>query len=170
MGVMAQWRTRRWEVSHEQITAITSISASKKLKTERGESRSGSSTTVNKGFEPENIPVSYDVSSAVGVDPRVEYEAWVRQTGKTGTLLVGGKRLGPRRLMLDEVSLDVTQFATDGNILLATIGLTFTQDGGGSNAAGSTTQVLRTSTSSGESSSSALRIGPSAAEKKRMKG
>lgn len=129
MGIMAQWRSMRWEVSPNILTALSSISASTKLNAEQSNDRDGSNPTNVKGIQPQSIPVAYTVSIVGGADPRALYEEWKKQTGKKGPLILGRKRFGPATLQLDEVGFRADEVDGTGHVLVATISLSFGQEG-----------------------------------------
>ncbi|EDS09928.1 hypothetical protein [Anaerotruncus colihominis] len=161
MAVMAEWHGRSWEVSPWRLAALAGLSTSLKLKKDTNEDKDGGNPTNVKGYEAQGLSFDYEASTAAGGDPRAEFEAWQRLVGQTAPFYLGGRRFGPSRIQLVEVSLGDVTFSNQGRMLLAKISLKFEQNGPLS------LQSTREPAGIGTSRSvvSAARVGPSAAEK-----
>ena len=161
MAVMAEWHGRSWEVSPWRLAALTGLSTSLKLKKDTNEDKDGGNPTNVKGYEAQGLSFEYEVSTAAGGDPRAEFEAWQRLVGQTAPFYLGGRRFGPSRIQLVEVSLGDVTLNNQGRMLLAKISLKFEQNGPLSLQSARGPAGIGTS----RSVASAARVGPSAAEK-----
>lgn len=170
--MQARWRTRTWEISPDSIRALERLTLQKKVKKQTAKSRDGVDPTLNQGYEAQQIPVDYLAHRSAGVDPLKEYQAWQRlaQDGVAGPFYLGGRRVGPPRVYLQEISLDVDVLSNDGEILQASISLLFVQEGAtateatGGQAAGISSKGSAVGATGGVLS--ALGVGPSAAMKR----
>lgn len=158
---MAQWNGRSWEVSPWRLAALTGLSTSLKLKKDTNEDKDGGNPTNVKGYEAQGLGFDYEVSTATGGDPRAEFEEWQRLVGQTAPFYLGGRRFGPSRIQLSEVSLGDVLLDHAGRMRSAKISLKFEQNGPLS------LQNTRGPAGIGTSRSvaSAVSVGPSAAEK-----
>lgn len=161
MAVMAKWNGRSWEVSPWRLAALTGLSTSLKLKKETNEDKDGSNPSNVKGYEAQGLNFDFEVSTAAGGDPRAEFEAWRGLVGQTAPFYLGGRRFGPSRIQLSEVSLGDVVLDNSGRMRMAKISLKFDQNGPLSlqNTRGPA------GIGSGTSTASAVNVGPSAAEK-----
>jgi len=158
----------RWETSPNKIAPLENLSISKTLKKETNEDRDGGNPSNVKGYEPQPLTCEYTADKIVGGDPLREYEAWKRQVGKKGPFYLGGRRLGPFRLQLQEVGLSSVELDAFGGMRRATISLSFIQDGGGGSSSGSSSNT--SGISSGSAVTSALGVGPSQSAIKQKAG
>ena len=161
MAVMAQWNGRSWEVSPWRLAALTGLSTSLKIKKNTNEDKDGKNPANVMGYEGQGIKFDYEVSTAAGGAPRTEFEEWQRLVGETAPFYLGGRRFGPSRLQLTEVSLGDVVLDNSGRMRMAKISLTFEQNGPLSLQQPQGPAGIGT----GRSTASAVSVGPSAAEK-----
>lgn len=117
MAVMAQWNSKKWEVSNRKIMALNGLSAGVKLDTENGDDKAGSPATKTKALELQSMTFDFDVAAAAGCDARDEYESWTALVGQYAPFILAGRRFGPANLLLTGVQLSDTTLDNLGRIL-----------------------------------------------------
>ena len=117
MAVMAQWNSKKWEVSNRKIVALNGLSAGVKLNTENSDDKAGSPATKTKALELQSMTFDFDVAAAAGCDARYEYESWTALVGQYAPFILAGRRFGPANLLLTGVQLSDTTLDNLGRIL-----------------------------------------------------
>lgn len=161
--IQAKWLTHKFEINSKQIKGLEDLNLAAALKYETQEVKGGKDKILDKGLEPENIPLSYTPAKAVGSDPRAEYDGWRKDLGKSGALYLGGKRWGKDKFILTKANLSTNFMNNSGSIQLAKINLNFTEDY-------LTAVVKQAEKSETKTTTSAVSVGPTKAEKKKKIG
>ena len=128
MSIQASWLDKKWTIDSNAIKAINNFSLVKELDVEEGETKDGKSPTTVKGFKPQDLTITYKVSTSTGSNPLKEYNEWGERAGKRAGFHVGGRRIGPPALILDKVEFNATVISNSGQFLEADITLTFSED------------------------------------------
>lgn len=181
MAVMAEWQSKKWEVSAKKIIALEEFSTSYKLKKENNNDAAGKPATNVRGKELQTMFFNTVLSDSIGVDTRKEIESWASLVGASGPFLLAGQRFGPEKFMLTDVNLAEVILDDYGRIRTATLNLSFLEDAGEaskdkakSNGSGSGAGAAKTSAAKVSSpgvapasaaTKTALGISPSASDK-----
>jgi len=165
MSIVAQWLSKKWEVSPQRIQNISNLSTSYKLKTESSSASDGSTVTKVLGLEPQQFKFETQLGEAVGVNVREEIESWKSLVGQSGTFYLGGKNFGAGKMQLTTV--DVSDIILDdfGRIRSAKLSFTFTEDTTTSKSSSKKKKL----TAASSSTYTALGIAPSSADKAQKK-
>lgn len=155
MAVMAMWRDKTWEVSPSKVMALQNLSTSYKLKAEENTDVEGSPATNERGMELVPLNLDMTLHAALGVDILAELESWRQRIKLSGSFLLAGRQLGPT-MQLQQVDLSNVQLDDLGRIRVATIALSFEE-------------VADTASTAPATSTSALSVGASDAEKAEKK-
>lgn len=158
--IQAQWRTHKFIISTTQIKGLEDLSLAAALKYETQTVKGGKDKILDKGIEPENIPLSYTPAIVAGSKPREEYDSWRDDLGKSAALYLGGKRYGKNKFILTKANFSTTFINNSGVIQLATINLNFTEDY-------LSAVVKQAKKSETKTTTSAVAVGPTKAEKKK---
>ena len=127
MAVMAQWNSKRWEVSSRKISALNGVSASVELDTENSDDKAGSPATKTKALKLQTFNFDFDLATVAGCDVRGEYESWTALVGQYAPFYLAGRRFGPANLQLTAVSLSDTTLDDRGRILKGKITISLTE-------------------------------------------
>lgn len=162
MEYTARWGPKAFLISAQKIVPLTGLQTSVSVKSETQNDTSGTSQTNVTGRELQPVSLSTVYMRAAGVDPRAQLEEWEALVGQINTLIIGGKRFGPAKLMLKNVA--VSEVLTDnfGNFLSVNVALSFEEYANGSQTSATT------STGTGSSSTASV-YADTVAKKKALK-
>mgnify|MGYP000925790197 CR=1 FL=1 len=165
MSIVAQWLSKKWEVSPHRVQNISNLSTSYKLKTETSSGSNGSTVTKVLGLEPQQIKFESQISDAVGVNVEDEIKSWESLVGQSGVFYIGGKSFGRNKMQL--TSVDVTETVIDdlGRIRSAKISFLFTED----TTSMKSSKKSNKTTAASSATYTALGISPSSADKSQKK-
>lgn len=135
MGYMASWGPMGFIVSPQKIISLEKFTTSVTLKEDSENDTSGTPPTNTRGREL--IPMSFSETchASAGVDPLARYSLWSSLIGKSYPLLIGGRRIGPSRMKLKNVSMSDTDFTVSGDFIKATISITLEEWSNGTTSA-----------------------------------
>lgn len=154
MGYIARWGSMAFLVSPSKIVPFNDLSTSFKLKTDNGNSTSGTSATNTRGREPQQMSFSTKYMRALGVDPRERIETWEALVGSSNPLYIGDKRFGPAKMLLTGVDVGELIINDNGDFLSVTLTITLQEDGSKTATSNATSsKTTKSSTSSSKSSS-----------------
>lgn len=125
MQYTARWGPKGFLVSANRVVPLMDLQTTVSVKAETQNDTSGTAQTNKKGRELQPISLSTIYLRAAGVDPRAQIEEWETLVGESNPLIIGGKRFGPAKLMLESVNASEFLFANDGTVLQARVSLTF---------------------------------------------
>ena len=128
MAVTAKGQSKRWEISAWKIAAISNLATSYSLISDSGEDAEGQPPILRRGLEPQHVSFDTFLSDAAGVSVKLEIQSWRRLIGQSAPLYIGGRRFGPRKLMLADVSISDTLIDDFGRIRQASLSFSFTED------------------------------------------
>lgn len=130
MAVIAQWLSKTWEVNPQKIVALEGLATSYKLRADTKDDAEGKPSVNVRGLELQ--PLSFDtfLSDSVGVDVLAEIESWGELVGEAGPFLLAGRRFGPEKIQLIEVSTSDMVVDDFGRIRQAKLLLSFREDAG----------------------------------------
>ena len=127
MGYIAQWGPKGFIVSPSKIVPLNDFSTTVALKADSENDTSGTPATNTRGLEPQSISLSTTYMLAAGVDPRAQFEEWTSLVGTANPLLIEGKRFGPAKLQLTQVSISSVEFNNAGVMLKADVSITLAE-------------------------------------------
>lgn len=127
MGYLAQWGPKGFLVSPTKIVPFNDFSTTVALKADSENDTSGTDPTNTRGLEPQVISLATSYMRAAGVDPRGQFEEWTSLVGAAHPLLIEGRRFGPPKMQLTQVSLSGVEFSNEGVMLLAEVSITLTE-------------------------------------------
>lgn len=127
MSYLAKWGPKGFLVSPTKIVPFNDFSTTVALKADSENDTSGTAPTNTRGLEPQVISLSTVYLRAAGVDPRGQFEEWSSLVGAAHPLLIEGKRFGPPKVQLTQVSLSGVEFNNNGVMLKAEISITLTE-------------------------------------------
>lgn len=125
MKYTAKWGPKGFLVSAGRVVPFMGLSSTVSVKADTQNDTSGTAQTNQKGRELQPISFSTTYLRAAGVDPRAQVEEWEALVGHSYPLIIGGKRFGPAKLMLESVSTSEVLTTNDGTFLQAKVALTF---------------------------------------------
>ncbi len=125
MTIQAQFNQIRWEISDGRMMSINSINYNCGIKTEMKKGSGGNDKVVVKGYKKDSLTVSYSANRACGVYPEQELSKAFDIVGIKDTFILGGKRFGPFKTMLQKVKPSNIVYAPNGQILSMDISLSF---------------------------------------------
>lgn len=125
MNYTAKWGPKGFLVSAGMVVPFMGLSSTVSVKADTQNDTSGTAQVNKKGRELQPISFSTIYLRAAGVDPRAQVEEWEALVGESHPLIVGGKRFGPAKLMLESVSTSDVLTSNDGTFLQAKVALTF---------------------------------------------
>ena len=128
MGYKAQWGPMGFLVSPDKIVPFENLATSITLKTDNGNSSSGSSSTNVRGREPQPISFTTKYMRALGVDPRERFEAWSELVGQSYPLYIGDKRFGPEKMILTGINMSELVTSNNGDFLALKLDITMQED------------------------------------------
>lgn len=123
MGYMASWGPMGFIVSPQKIITLEKFTTSMTLKEDSENDTSGTEPTNTRGRNL--IPMAFTETcvAAAGVDPLTRYSMWGALLGHAYPLIIGGKRIGPARMKLKNVSMSDTKFSSSGAMIMATLSI-----------------------------------------------
>ena len=127
MGYLAQWGPKGFIVSPNKIVPLKDFSTSVSLKADSENDTSGTDPTNTRGLEPQPINLSTTYLRSAGVDPRTQIDEWFTLVGVAHPLLIAGKRFGPPKVQLTQVSVSGLEFTNSGDILKADVSISLTE-------------------------------------------
>ena len=127
MGYLAQWGPKGFLVSPTKIVPLNDFSTTVAIKADSENDTSGTDPTNTRGLEPQVISLSTIYLRAAGVDPRGQFDEWSSLVGAAHPLLIEGKRFGPPKMQLTQVSLSGVKFNDNGIMLSAEVSITLTE-------------------------------------------
>lgn len=125
MQYTARWGPKGFLVSPNRVVPFMGFQSTVSVKADAQNDTSGTAQTNRKGRELQPISFSTIYLRAAGVDPRAQVEEWEALVGESHPLIIGGKRFGPAKLMLESVSTSEVLTANDGTFLQANVSLNF---------------------------------------------
>lgn len=125
MGYMARWGPKGFLVSKSKIVPMIDLKTSLTLKEDSENDTSGTPPKNTRGRELQPLTFSTIYTKAAGTDPRAQFAEWEKLLGMYYPLIIGGRRFGPQYLKLKGVEMSNVQITPAGEILMATILLTF---------------------------------------------
>lgn len=129
--VQALWGTHLIRTTDKHIQPIIDgLSLSSELNVEELESTEAQNPLNVRGGDAQKLlSVTFAVSIHAGcLDPLFEYHSWVRDLGKSLPFIVQYRPFGPKRLVLERVSMSDALFGPGGKIIYALITADFTED------------------------------------------
>ena len=130
MAYMAKWGPKGFLVSPKKIVPFKDFTTSMTLKTDSANDTSGTAPVNTRGRELQPMTFSTSYVRAAGVDPRAQIGEWEAEVGNSYPLYIGGKRFGPPKMKLTQVSVSDVQLSNDGEFLMASLAFTFVEDVG----------------------------------------
>lgn len=131
MGYMARWGPKGFLVSKSKIVPMIDLKTSLTLKEDSENDTSGTPPKNTRGRELQPLTFSTIYTKAAGTDPRAQFAEWEKLLGMYYPLIIGGRRFGPQYLKLKGVEMSNVQITPAGEILMATIMLTFEEHSDG---------------------------------------
>lgn len=153
---IAQWLTKKWEISSSKILGISNLSGGRGLELDTSSSTEGNAQQVIKGYSNRTLKIDFLLVKGISVaDVQEEINSWEQLVGKTAPLYIAGKRYLAEKYLLKSCNYSDLMLANDGTIIQAKISLDFEEYGKNTN---STKASASTSSTSSTSSSSKLSI------------
>lgn len=149
MQYTAKWGPKGFIVSPTKIVPLRDLSTSFSIKSDNGNTTSGTKTTNTRGRELQTLSLSTLYVRAAGVDPRGQIAQWESLVGEAYPLYIAGERFGPQKLMLKSVSVSDVLLSNTGLFLQCAISLSFEEY---SNTSTKTTTTSKTSTNTSKAS------------------
>ena len=130
MPIMAKWGKKKWEVSPKKILALESLETSFALMADTGDAGDAEGRPPARRRRLELQPLSFGMllSDAAGVRVRDELNSWKYSVGKSAPLYLGGRRFGPRKLMLTGAGVSDAVIDNFGRLRQAYLSLSFVED------------------------------------------
>jgi len=154
MAVMAKWRDKTWEVSHNKVLAIENLAFSYEQKADNNNAAEGAPLTNERGMELFSLSFSCVLHANAGISVEKEIQSWRGLVTKTGPFFLNGVQIGPV-LQLSKVSVGSVILDDFGRIRLCTLSFAFNEMG--------------EPDKSSPTSTSALSVGPSSSTKADVK-
>ena len=155
MAIMARWGNKTWTVSSKQVVALEGLKFAYQQVADNNTSTEDKKTTNERGTELFPLSFTTTLHAGAGVDVRAEIESWEKLVTKVNTFYLQGKKLGPGKLQLRKVDVDVRHTDNLGRILLAVLSFEFKE--------------YDPDTTSVKVTTSALKVKPSTTAKKEKK-
>ena len=149
MEYTAKWGPKGFLVSPTKIVPLHDLSTSFSIKSNNGNTTSGTKTTNTRGRELQSVSLSTLYVRAAGVDPRAQIAEWESLVGESYPLYIAGERFGPQQLMLKSVNVSDILLTNTGKFLQCSVALSFEEY-----ANTSTTKSTKTSTKTSSKASS----------------
>lgn len=130
MAYMAKWGPKGFLISPAKIVPFKDFTTSMTLKADSENDTSGTAPINTRGRELQPMTFSTTYLRAAGVDPRVQIEEWEGELGNSYPLYIGGKRFGPPKMKLTQVSVSDVVLSNNGEFLQASLSFTFAEDVG----------------------------------------
>jgi len=128
MAVMAEWLTKKWEVSPERIAALENLTTSYKLKANTNNDAAGKPSTNLRVKELQKVSLDTLLSDSVGINILTELTEWEALIGQSGPLIIGGRKFGPDKFMLMQIDVSGVRLDDSGRFRIAKIKLSFQED------------------------------------------
>jgi hypothetical protein len=128
MAIIAQWLSKQWEVTPQKIVALDALATSFKLIKDENEDAEGKPATKHRRLDLQPLTFETFLSDSVGIDVRAEIEEWSLLVGESSPFLLGGKRFGPEKLLLTDVSVSDIIIDDLGRFRQARVSTSFTED------------------------------------------
>lgn len=125
MEYTALWGSKGFLVSPSKVVPLNNLTTSFSIKEDKGNDTNDSSSTNKKGLELQTVSLSTVYVRGAGVDPRGQISEWKNLVGKSYPLYIGGKRFGPKNLMLKSVNVSEVLLSNTGKFLKCAITLSF---------------------------------------------
>ncbi len=125
MEYTAKWGPKGFIVSPTKIVPLRDLSTSFSIKSDSGNTTSGTKTTNTRGRELQSVSLSTLYVRAAGVDPRGQIAEWEALVGQSYPLYIAGERFGPQKLMLKSVDVSDVLLSNAGLFLQCAISLSF---------------------------------------------
>ena len=159
MGYTARWGPKGFIVSPSKVVPLEDLTTSFALKSDTNEDTSGTPPTNTTGMELQPLEVKTKYMRALGTDPLGQLAEWKSLVGKAYPFYLKGKRFGPDKVQLKNVSVSETMFTPDGTMIACTVSLSFEEY----------SSATDTNASAKASQAGAMSAAPSTAEKAAMK-
>lgn len=130
MAYMAKWGPKGFLISPAKIVPFKDFTTSMTLKADSENDTSGTAPINTRGRELQPMTFSTTYLRAAGVDPRAQIEEWEGELGNSYPLYIGGKRFGPPKMKLTQVSVSDVVLSNNGEFLQASLSFTFAEDVG----------------------------------------
>ena len=153
MKYTLRWGPMGSVISPKKVIPLSEFKTSYTLKEDSGTDTSGSEPTNKRGKELQPVSFTIVYAKATGNDPLARLTEWAGLIGKSYPLYLGGKRFGPKKMILKKVDLSECLLGNDGSMIQATVAISLVEDSTGSKKK-ATTKKKTTSTSGGSSGSS----------------
>lgn len=130
-GIQAFWGTHLLRVTEKQLQPIIDgLGLASELDYDELQTTEAQNPlNVRGGDRQKSFPVTFAVSRHTGgFDPVFEYQAWVRDLGKSMPFIVQYRPFGPKRLVLENVGMHDVDFGAGGEMIYAQISAVFTED------------------------------------------
>ena len=129
MAVQAEWNKEIFGMTASSLRNLESFEISCGIVTEEQEGSNGIKKTVVKGYDAENLNISFNAGFVVGTDPRQEFEDFKKIAGMQDNFYLGNVDVGRTQFELDQIQLSDTQMDNTGRIYSGKISLSFSGDG-----------------------------------------
>ena len=129
MAVQAEWNKEIFGMTASSLRNLESFEISCGIVTEEVEGSNGVKKTVVKGYDAENLNISFNAGFVVGTDPRQEFEDFKKIAGMQDNFYLGNVDVGRTQFELDQIQLSDTQMDNTGRIYSGKISLSFSGDG-----------------------------------------
>ena len=129
MAVQAEWNKEIFGMTASSLRNLESFEISCGIVTEEQEGSNGVKKTVVKGYDAEDLRISFNAGFVVGTDPRQEFEDFKKIAGMQDNFYLGNIDVGRTQFELDEIQLSDTQMDNTGRIYSGKISLSFSGDG-----------------------------------------
>ncbi len=123
--IQAKWGNKTFLISETSYKLLQELGISYKIK--KKDDKTSGKVKID-GHELQDFTLSYNISYWDKVKPMVEYRSWEQLLGQSSPLILQNALYGPSYVMLKEVSLESDKINLRGEILSATITLTFEED------------------------------------------
>lgn len=152
MEYTAKWGPKGFLVSPTKIVPLRDLSTSFSVKSDNGNTTSGTKTTNTRGRELQSVSLSTLYVGAAGVDPRTQIAEWESLVGQSYPLYIAGERFGPQKLMLKSVNVSDILLTNTGTFLQCAVALSFEEY---ENVSTTKAKTTKTSTKTSSTASSA---------------
>lgn len=132
MKYTLRWGPMGCVISPKKVIPLSEFKTSYTLKEDSGTDTSGSEPTNKRGKELQPVSFTIVYAKATGNDPLARLTEWAGLIGKSYPLYLGGKRFGPKKMMLKQVDLSECLLGNDGSMIQATVAISLVEDSTGS--------------------------------------
>lgn len=156
--MIAYWNGMIWECSTNAISRIDSLSTAFSMQTETNADKEGVSPTETVGLNDIEISLSTTYRIETGTrDIKGVISAWKSMIGKAAPLIIGSEIFGPEKSQLQSVNVSNIRMRANGFFSEATLSFKFKEY--------IEEPVVATVSTAGATTSSAVSVGASAADK-----